>query len=356
MRRRFVPLAAALALLATPGPGVADTEVMPRPGDRDAPPAVQETPSPAAAPASSDAPPEAQAPAPGDALLDAAAVAIPPARAEDPPAPPADARCTPDGRSCIRLDSYFDDVCSAIALAAGETGLDTGFLARLLWKESLFDAAAVSPAGAQGIAQFMPGTAKLRGLEDPFNPAEAIFASATYLAELSERYGNPGLAAVAYNGGENRAERFLADKDALLPGETLAYVDAITGHSARAWRDAPPEAVDYRLDGDTAFHDACVEQASTRKVREFADPISPWGVVIATARQRGQAERLAGHMRRAHASLLADKRLQVVRTTVPGRGTMRWYTVQAPAASRTQAMNFCLQLRRSGAICRINRN
>ncbi|HVH03990.1 MAG TPA: transglycosylase SLT domain-containing protein, partial [Amaricoccus sp.] len=71
---------------------------------------------------------------------------------------------------CIWLSSYVPDVCGAIEAAARQNGLDPNFFVRLIWKESLFDAAAVSPAGAQGIAQFMPGTAELRGLDDPFNP------------------------------------------------------------------------------------------------------------------------------------------------------------------------------------------
>ncbi|SFH98804.1 lytic transglycosylase domain-containing protein [Albimonas pacifica] len=346
MRRRFPSLIAALAVLAAPGPGAAQTRA-------DAAAPLLELPASAAPLALSAAEPAAaELPDVTPPLL-----ALPPDRAAVlPVAFDPDARCTPDGRSCIRLESYFDDVCALIGRAAGDAGLDAGFLARLLWKESLFDSAAVSPAGALGIAQFMPGTAKIRGLDDPFNPAEAIVASAAYLAELSERFGNPGLAAVAYNGGENRAERFLANPDAILPGETLDYVDAITGHSARAWRDAPPEGVDYRLAADAPFQEACVEQASTRRVREFADPVPPWGVVIATARRRGAAESLAGRVRRLHGGVLGGTDLRVVRATIPGRGTQQWYTVQAPAGSRNEAMNFCLRLRRSGAICRIHRN
>ena len=106
------------------------------------------------------------------------------------------------------MASYVADVCSTIERAAGENRLDPNFLARLLWKESLFEPEAVSPAGALGIAQFMPDTARLRKLDDPFNPAKAIHASADYLRYLIDGFGNMGLAAVAYNGGERRAETF----------------------------------------------------------------------------------------------------------------------------------------------------
>ena len=127
-----------------------------------------------------------------------------------PARPDPDVRCTRDGTACIARSTYIPDVCRTIEAAATAHGIDRGFFARLLWKESLFDAAAVSPAGAEGIAQFMPGTAKLRGLDDAFNPAEALYASAAYLADLGRAYGNLGLAAVAYNGGEARADRFVA--------------------------------------------------------------------------------------------------------------------------------------------------
>ena len=106
-----------------------------------------------------------------DGALEVAALAPPPREAPD------DRRCASDG-TCIRLASYVADVCGVIETAARRNRLDPSFFARLIWKESLFDAAAVSPAGAQGIAQFMPGTAELRGLADPFNPAEALLASA----------------------------------------------------------------------------------------------------------------------------------------------------------------------------------
>ena len=176
---------------------------------------------------------------PGDMRV--AALSLPPERT--------DVRCTSDRTECIRLASYVADVCGVIEAAAQKNALDPNFFVRLIWKESLFDAAAVSPAGAQGIAQFMPDTARMRGLDDPFNPAEALFASAFYLAELARDFGNIGLAAVAYNGGEARAARFIAAKDG-LPLETRDYVHAITGYSAVAWRDAPPAKVDLALGGE----------------------------------------------------------------------------------------------------------
>ena len=101
------------------------------------------------------------------------------------PLPP-DERCTRDRAHCIKLASYVPDVCRTIEALARANALDAGFFARLIWKESLFDAGAVGK-GAQGIAQFIPATAERRGLGDPFNPAEALSVSARYLAEAQPR-------------------------------------------------------------------------------------------------------------------------------------------------------------------------
>lgn len=181
-----------------------------------------------------------------------------------------DRRCTEDGAHCIALASYVPDVCRTLEATAREAGLDAHFFARLIWRESLFDANAVSHAGAEGIAQFMPGTAAIRGLEDAFNPAEALRASARYLAELRDRFGNLGLAAAAYNGGERRVSRYLSGQGG-LPGETRAYVAAITGLQAARWRDGRPTP-DLRLDADTPFVTACGRLARGHEIAAFAPP------------------------------------------------------------------------------------
>ena len=93
----------------------------------------------------------------------------------------------------------------------------------------------------------MPGTAELRGLEDPFNPAEALTASARYLADLARDFGNIGLAAVAYNGGEARAAVFVAAKGApprrnprLRPGHHRPLRRRLARRAARQARPRAP--------------------------------------------------------------------------------------------------------------------
>ena len=71
-----------------------------------------------------------------------------------------------------------DDICRAVEEDAAASGLPVEFFARVIWQESRFNAQAVSPKGAQGIAQFMPQTADWRGLADPFDPIEALKNSA----------------------------------------------------------------------------------------------------------------------------------------------------------------------------------
>ena len=120
--------------------------------------------------------------------------------------------------------------------AAEEHNIPIGFFARLLWQESRFRANEVSSAGARGIAQFMPQTAVEVGLKDPFDPMQAIPASAKFLRKLFDQFGNLGLAAAAYNAGGGRIEKWLSRRST-LPKETRDYVVIITGHKAEAWTD-----------------------------------------------------------------------------------------------------------------------
>ena len=128
------------------------------------------------------------------------------------------------------------DVCTTLINAARANDLPPAFLARLIWQESRFDPSSVSSAGAKGIAQFMPQTASEVGLSDPYDPIEALPASARLLKRLNREFGNLGLAAAAYNAGSGRIRDWLANRQS-LPAETKNYVHIITGHSAQSWTD-----------------------------------------------------------------------------------------------------------------------
>ena len=89
----------------------------------------------------------------------------------------------------------------AINRAAQRWSVSAALLAAQIWAESGFNPFAVSPAGAQGIAQFMPGTARGMGLDDPFDATRAIDAQAHLMRDLLRRFGTVPLALAAYNAG-----------------------------------------------------------------------------------------------------------------------------------------------------------
>jgi soluble lytic murein transglycosylase-like protein len=84
-----------------------------------------------------------------------------------------------------------DEVCRTLEQAAAENALPVEFFARVIWQESHFNARALSPKGAAGIAQFTPQTASWHGLADPFDPIEALRHSARYLGELRDQFWQP---------------------------------------------------------------------------------------------------------------------------------------------------------------------
>ena len=126
------------------------------------------------------------------------------------------------------------DFCEALREAAESSNIPIAFFARLLWQESRFRFSEVSHAGAQGVAQFMPATAAEVGLDDPFDPYQALPASAKFLRKLHDQFGNLGLAAAAYNAGPGRIRRWLSGRG-ILPRETRNYVQIITGNTAEDW-------------------------------------------------------------------------------------------------------------------------
>ena len=111
-----------------------------------------------------------------------------------------------------------------ILRAAARWNVSAALLAGQLMAESGFDPNAGSSAGAQGIAQFMPGTSASYGLRNPFDPEEAIDAEAHLMSDLLRKFGDPQLALAAYNAGPAPVEACSCVPD--YP-ETRAYVTRI---------------------------------------------------------------------------------------------------------------------------------
>jgi Transglycosylase SLT domain len=176
------------------------------------------------------------------------------------------------------------EVCDTLAKSARSNDLPVAFFIRLLFQESRFDPAVVSTAGAQGIAQFMPETAADEELANPFDPLQAIPASARLLRKLTAQFGNLGLAAAAYNAGPKRIQNWLAKKDK-LPDETQGYVKTITGKPADTWRLASASGTALTV----PHHAPCRE---TVPVLPTADPRGP-RVIVAKAGRTSKSDKKA---------------------------------------------------------------
>jgi peptidoglycan DL-endopeptidase CwlO len=93
------------------------------------------------------------------------------------------------------------------AQAGSQYGVDPSLLAAVASQESGFDTGAVSPAGAEGLMQFMPSTAQGLGV-NPFDPASSINGAARYLSGLESQFGSTSLALAAYNAGPRAVSRY----------------------------------------------------------------------------------------------------------------------------------------------------
>lgn len=176
------------------------------------------------------------------------------------------------------IDTVQDVQCRIVANAARATGLPVGVLTRLIWIESRFKSGAISPAGAQGIAQFMPSMAAERGLLDPYNPEQAIPHAAKLLVDLERRFGNIGLATAAYNAGSTRVANWLAGSCG-LPHAARVYVIALTGRTPEHWA-----ATGRAQRGIDASSQSCIEITRMLRDQDGADhaSISPWGNIPIT--------------------------------------------------------------------------
>ena len=246
-----------------------------------------------------------------------------------------------------------DDICRTLAQAAADNELPEEFFTRLIWQESRFDPAAVSPAGAQGIAQFMPQTATTRGLTNAFEPLEALRESASYLRELRTTFrGRLGLAAAAYNAGPGQVEAWLAGRRR-LPDETLAYVMIVTGHSAEAWASQTPPQVQPSI---TETGARCVEIARLmidsprRRPVLTSDPAwGPWGVQLAGHWSEGRVLAAYERLRRRYDAVLGERLPLILYVR-------RRFIVRVSEGSRQAAEVLCANLRAAGGVCIVLRN
>ncbi|MGA7829262.1 MAG: lytic transglycosylase domain-containing protein [Geobacteraceae bacterium] len=114
-----------------------------------------------------------------------------------------------------------------IAKAARRFNVEPGLIKAVIKAESNFNPGAVSPVGARGLMQLMPGTARDLGVTDSFNPEQNVMAGTRYLRQMLDRYdGNLESALAAYNWGPGNVDK----RGSFLPRETREYLVKIKSY------------------------------------------------------------------------------------------------------------------------------
>jgi hypothetical protein len=258
-------------------------------------------------------------------------------------------------------------MCLMIEAAAKASDLPLEFLARVIWQESRFQSDAVGPLTrrgqrAQGIAQFMPGTASERRLLDPFDPVQALPKSAEFLNELRNQFGNLGLAAAAYNAGPRRVQEWLAGTGA-MPQETRNYVVAITGTTVEQWAAAGKNGKmpDRAPNAGCREMMALLKHAPNSFVTELQQHIElgadrPWGVQLAAGFNRDQALAMYSRAMTRLRAVIGDQDPSLLSSQFRSRGTRTFYQVRIGADTRPAADDLCNRIRRAGGACLVLRN
>jgi hypothetical protein len=284
---------------------------------------------------------------------------------------PAPEQKPPDGEQDTKTDTKKDTdtreaMCLMIESAAKAHDLPLEFFARVIWQESRFQSDAVGPATrngqhAQGIAQFMPGTADERRLLDPFDPVQALPKSAEFLAELRAQFGNLGLAAAAYNAGPRRVQEWLAGTGP-MPSETRRYVLAITGSSVEDWRDGGRKeaAAQHPAPGCRDLM-VLLTRAPNRFVAELEQRVrlgaaSPWGVQLAAGFSRDMALAMYARAMKRLGPVIGDRDPELLAVLLRNRGTRTFYQVRIGAQTRAAADELCGRIRHAGQACLVLRN
>jgi len=143
---------------------------------------------------------------------------------DDPDPLPVSESGTPSAAIPGSFSARFDDI---IQRASRRYGVDAGLIRAVIKAESNFNPGAVSPAGARGLMQLMPGTARDLGVTDSFDPEQNIMAGTRFLRQMLDRYnGDLDSALAAYNWGPGNVDR----KWHSLPRETRNYLSTVKGY------------------------------------------------------------------------------------------------------------------------------
>jgi hypothetical protein len=258
-------------------------------------------------------------------------------------------------------------MCLMIESAAKANDLPLEFFARVIWQESRFQSDAVGPVTrsgqrAQGIAQFMPGTANELRLLDPFDPVQALPKSAEFLSELRNQFGNLGLAAAAYNAGPRRVQEWLAGTGP-MPQETRNYVVAITGTSVDDWSTAGKNSKMPARAPSSSCRElmALLKRAPNPFVTQLEQHVKLgaarlWGVQLAAGFNRDRALAMYSRAIKGLSAVIGDQDPSLLSSVLRSRGTRTFYQVRIGADTRPAADDLCARIRRAGGACFVLRN
>jgi len=258
-------------------------------------------------------------------------------------------------------------ICLMVESAARANDLPLEYFARVIWQESRFQSDAVGPVTrsgerAQGIAQFMPGTASERRLLDPFDPVQALPKSAEFLNELREQFGNLGLAAAAYNAGPRRVQDWLAGSGP-MPQETRNYVAVITGSSVDEWAKAGRGAKPPPSSPPTSCRElmALLKRAPNPFVTQLEQHVELaaaklWGVQLAGGFDRNRALAMYARAVKGLSAIIGDRDPSLLSSVIRTRGTRPFYQVRIGADTRPEADDLCNRIRHAGGACFVLRN
>jgi hypothetical protein len=308
--------------------------------------------------------------------LAAMALSLSPAAAEDPaPAIGGFARPSVEELAiplqkpteAARESDTREAMCLMIESAARAANLPLEFFARVIWQESRFQSDAVGPVTrngqrAQGIAQFMPGTASERRLLDPFDPVQALPKSAEFLGELRDQFGNLGLAAAAYNAGPRRVQEWLAGTGA-MPAETRNYVSAITGSTVEDWKEAGRNGKMPARAATSSCRELMVllRRAPNPFVAGLEQHITLaaaklWGVQLAAGFSRDKALAMYARAIKRLSAVIGDQDPSLLSSRMLNRGTRLFYQVRIGADTRPAADDLCNRIRKAGGACFVLKN
>ena len=281
-------------------------------------------------------------------------------------------------------DPAWADVTGAgVSAAVFDQALARGpLLLGLMRQESAFNRNAVSPAGARGLMQLMPGTAELvaRRLGVSYSidrltsdPHYNITLGRDYLEQMLDRYnGFLPLALAAYNAGPGRADQWIqrygdprrdidpVDWIELIPfSETRNYVLTITGVAVETWFAGAVEDVDYSLQPELPFQQACAQLAEQRPTPTLVAQSAewrPWGVLLAQDFSPAVAAARFERVKASHQSLLGAEEMLLLSARNPSFGPRPRHSAMVGRDNREEAEELCDRLRSVGGSCVVIRN